>query len=83
MDLARQHRPDLILLDRHLPDMSGEEALRLLREDEATRQTPIVVISADATHGQVDRLLAAGATDYITKPLDIKAFLRTIDRLLR
>ncbi len=78
LDLAREHLPDLILLDLHLPDISGEEALRNLREDPLTTRIPVVVISADATPVHVKRLLAAGAHDYMTKPLDVKRFLDVV-----
>ncbi|MFH0945263.1 MAG: ATP-binding protein, partial [Planctomycetota bacterium] len=75
LDLAREHRPDLVLLDLHLPDMNGEELLGRLRADPATRHIPVVVLSADATPGQVEQLLAAGARAYLTKPLDIGKLL--------
>jgi PAS domain S-box-containing protein len=82
IELAWQHGPDLILLDLHLPDMSGDDVLRRLRGDQRTRTTPVVVISADATTGRTQRLLDAGADAYMTKPLDVDDFLRTVDRLL-
>lgn len=82
LDLAWQHRPDLILLDLHLPDLPGDEVLRRLREDPRTRATPVVVISADATRGRIERLREAGARDYLTKPLDVDQFLDVVDRLL-
>lgn len=75
LDLARQHRPDLIVLDLHLPDMTGEEVLRRLKADPSTREIPVVVLSADASKGQVDRLTREGADDYLTKPLDVTRFL--------
>jgi CheY-like chemotaxis protein len=77
-DLARKHCPDLILLDLHLPDVSGEDTLRLLREDARTARIPVVIVSADATAGQIKRLLAAGANEYLTKPLDVKRFLKVV-----
>jgi PAS domain S-box-containing protein len=80
-NLARQHRPDLVLLDVHLPDIDGEEVLRRLRSDPQTADLPVVVVSADATAGQIQRLLAAGATQYLTKPLDIPQFLEVLDGL--
>lgn len=83
LELAREHRPDLILLDLHLPDVAGDEALQKLRQDPTTRRIPVVMISADATHGQIKRLLAAGADDYLTKPLDVKRFLETVDTVLQ
>jgi PAS domain S-box-containing protein len=82
IELARKHEPDLILLDLHLPDISGEEVLRRLRQDPVTRRIPVIMISADATQGQVKRLLAAGADDYLTKPLDVKAFVQVVERTL-
>jgi len=82
LDLAREHRPDLILLDLHLPDISGEEVLRRLQAAPETRQTPVVVISADATRGQNRRLLDAGARDYLTKPLDVRELLRVLDGIV-
>jgi CheY-like chemotaxis protein len=82
IELARQHAPDLILLDLHLPDIPGEEVLRRLREDPVTRGIPVIMISADATQGQVKRLLAAGADHYLTKPLDVKSFVQVVERTL-
>lgn len=79
LDLARQHQPSLILLDLHLPDVSGEEVLRRLRADPRTSATPVVVLSADSTAGEVLRLRANGATDYLTKPFDIACLLAVID----
>ena len=75
LELARRHRPDLILLDLHLPDLDGASVLEQLKADPATAQIPVVVISADATHAQVERLRAAGAADYLTKPIDVRRLL--------
>jgi len=83
LDLAREHRPHLILLDLHLPDMPGEEFLLRLRAIPETREIPVVVISADATPGQITRLLASGARAYLTKPLDVKKFLALLDEALQ
>ncbi|MEP6733333.1 MAG: MHYT domain-containing protein [bacterium] len=82
LELARLHRPDLVLLDLHLPDVSGEEVLRQLRHAPDLRKIPVVVLSADATQGQIDRLLAAGALAYVTKPLDVKPFIAILDGVL-
>ena len=78
LDLARQHRPDLILLDLHLPDLPGWEVLARLQENEATSQIPVVVISADATKRQIEKLLSAGAHAYLTKPLDLAEFYQVV-----
>jgi CheY-like chemotaxis protein len=82
LDLARQHQPDLILLDLHLPDISGEELLRNLQGDPRTRDIPVIVISADATAGQIHKLLAAGARAYLTKPLDMHRFFVVVNDAL-
>jgi CheY-like chemotaxis protein/anti-sigma regulatory factor (Ser/Thr protein kinase) len=78
LELAREHHPDLIVLDLHLPDISGEEVLSRLKADEGTRTIPVVVLSADASKRQLERLLQAGAQEYLTKPLDVQRFLEVI-----
>jgi signal transduction histidine kinase/ActR/RegA family two-component response regulator len=82
LDLARQHLPDLIMLDMHLPDISGEELLRHLQGDPRTRDIPVIVISADATPGRVGKLLSAGARAYLTKPLDMHRFFVVVNDAL-
>jgi signal transduction histidine kinase/CheY-like chemotaxis protein len=82
VELAAEHQPALVLLDLHLADMSGEEVLRRLRENEATASIPVVVVSADATSGQVRKLIEAGADAYIAKPIIVVELLRTIDSLI-
>ncbi|MDA0170903.1 ATP-binding protein [Solirubrobacter taibaiensis] len=82
LDLAREHLPDMILLDIHLPDIDGDEVLARLRADPTTRGIPAVVLSADATEKQRTRLLEAGAAAYLTKPIDVALLLDTFDRHL-
>lgn len=82
LDLARQHRPDLVLLDLHLPDMPGEQVLARLRADPATAAIPVVILSADATAHHITQLRAAGADGYLTKPISVHAFLETIDTVI-
>ncbi len=79
VELAREHRPTVILLDLHLPDMPGELVLDRLMADEATRDIPVIVISADATERQRNRLLTKGAARFLTKPIDLKE----LEQLLR
>jgi signal transduction histidine kinase/CheY-like chemotaxis protein len=82
LDLARQHEPDLILLDLDLPDIKGNEVLIRLQKSAITKDIPVVIVSADATPGQIERLLAAGAKAYLTKPLDVSLFLDTVNHFL-
>ena len=82
LDLARAHLPDLILLDLHLPDLSGDEVYSRLRADDRTRSIPVVALSADAMPNQIKKSLAMGFDAYITKPVEIDKFLATIDDLL-
>ncbi len=83
IEMARHEQIDLILLDLHLPDIMGDEVLMRLKEDPRTCSIPVVVISADATQAQIERLRAAGAYEYLTKPLSIKTFLRVLDEILK
>jgi PAS domain S-box-containing protein len=82
LEMARQNPPDLILLDLNLPDINGKEVLGRLQQSDLTRGVPVVIISADATPNQVDRLIAAGAKAYLTKPLNISLFLSTTESIL-
>jgi CheY-like chemotaxis protein len=82
LELAREHRPELILLDVHLPDMEGDEVLQRLREDPETRDIPVVAVSAEATPRKIERFHAAGARAYLTKPLDLRQFLQVVDEIL-
>jgi signal transduction histidine kinase/CheY-like chemotaxis protein len=79
LELVEQHRPDVVLLDVHLPDMDGYDVLRHLRANEATAAVPVIVLSADATKEQIRRLEGAGAVAYLTKPLDLRELLDTIE----
>ena len=82
LDLARAHRPQMILLDLHLPDLHGEEVLARLQDDPLTREIPVVIVSADAVPGDVSRVLARGARSYVTKPLEVAALLALLDEVL-
>lgn len=78
LELIRRHHPDPILLDLHLPGTPGEEILKRTQADPATRDIPVVVLSADATNRQIARLLDSGARDFVTKPLDLQRFLTVV-----
>ena len=80
VDLARQHRPDLILLDIQLPDISGEEAALRLKADERTRAIPIIAVTAFAMPGDREKVLHSGCDAYLSKPLNIREFLALVER---
>jgi CheY-like chemotaxis protein len=82
LQLAREHHPDLVLLDLHLPGMTGREVLEELKQDPGTRDIPVVIVSADATPRRIDELLECGASAYLTKPLDIRHFLDVVEESL-
>jgi PAS domain S-box-containing protein len=82
IEMAVEFIPDLILLDLDLPDIHGSEVLDLLQSDDKTKAIPVVVISADAMPGRLQKLLKAGAKNYLTKPLDVNSFLRIIDQFI-
>ena len=82
LQLAREQHPDLILLDINLPDLSGDEVLRLLKEDPATRDIPVVMVSADAMGERIQQLLRQGASGYLTKPYRVAELLRLIEEKL-
>jgi CheY-like chemotaxis protein len=75
LELVREHQPDLVLLDLHLPDLHGRQVLQQLKCDPVTAGIPIVVLSADATPAQFERLLSEGAAGYLTKPIDVESLL--------
>jgi len=78
----RARHPDLILLDMHLPDISGMEVLRQLQADVHTAGIPVVVVSADALAQQIDAAFEAGCTHYLTKPVNVGELLTVLDDLL-
>jgi signal transduction histidine kinase/ActR/RegA family two-component response regulator len=81
LDLASEHRPDLILLDLHLPDMPGQEVLRRIRVEPRTADIPVVILSADARPGLIDEMLGQGVRAFLTKPLDVRQLLELIDTI--
>ena len=82
LDLAREHQPDLILLDLHLPDIGGEEVLRHLKSQARTRDIPVIIVTADATTARLRQLREQGAYECLTKPLDISLFLSVVSKVM-
>ena len=82
LQMARDERPDLILLDIQLPGMDGYEVLRRLRADPKTRAVPVIAVSANAMPSDVDRGLAAGFADYLTKPIDMSRLIASVEGVL-
>jgi CheY-like chemotaxis protein len=83
LELARQHRPDLILLDIRLPDMEGTDLLPVIRADPDLGRTPVIMLSAEYEPQLPAQMLAAGAQAYLGKPLDFAEFYAAIDGALR
>src|SRR5437588_2039437 len=80
LELARQHRPDLILMDIQLPDISGMEATRRLKADEQTLTIPIIAVTAFAMSGDEAKILASGCDAYVSKPFIVVEFLKLVEQ---
>jgi len=78
LELGRQYKPDLILMDIQLPDISGIEATQRLKHDEQTRTIPIIAVTAFAMSGDEARILASGCDAYLAKPFNVAEFLRLV-----
>ena len=78
-----ESQPDLILLDLDLPDIHGSEVLAKLLANEQTNKIPVIIISANAMPMQIDKLMKSGAAGYLTKPLDVLVFLKTVKTFLK
>jgi CheY-like chemotaxis protein len=78
--LTTEHRPDLVLMDIHLPDIDGVEALCMLRADERTASIPVLALTAQAMEGDRERFLAAGFDGYLSKPVNIADLLDAVRR---
>jgi len=82
IQMARRHKPDLILMDIHLPKMDGLSATRIIKSDENLKQIPIVALTALAMADDREKALEAGCDDYVTKPFRLQNLLKAIDQLL-
>jgi two-component system, cell cycle response regulator DivK len=82
LKLARQHRPDLILMDIQLPEISGLEVTKWLKEDDDLRAIPVIAVTAFAMKGDEEKIRSGGCEAYIAKPISVASFLRTVERFL-
>jgi len=80
LGLARQHRPDVILMDIQLPDISGIEATRRIKADEKTRTIPIIAVTAFAMPGDEANIIGSGCDAYLAKPFNVRKFLKLVDQ---
>ena len=78
MDLARKHRPDLILMDIQLPEVSGLEVTKWIKEDDELKMIPVVAVTAFAMKGDEERIRQGGCEAYLSKPISIGKFLETV-----
>jgi two-component system cell cycle response regulator DivK len=80
--MARQHRPDLILMDIQLPEVSGLEVTKWLKEDDDLRCIPVIAVTAFAMKGDEEKIREGGCEAYIAKPISVASFMRTVERFL-
>jgi two-component system cell cycle response regulator DivK len=82
LKLARAHRPDLILMDIQLPEVSGLEVTKWMKDDEDLRLIPIIAVTAFAMKGDEEKIREGGCEAYIAKPISVANFLQTVERFL-
>lgn len=80
LDIAREHMPDLILMDIQLPEVSGLEVTKWLKEDEKLRAIPVIAVTAFAMKGDEEKIREGGCEAYISKPISVNSFLETVDK---
>jgi two-component system cell cycle response regulator DivK len=80
--MAREHRPDLILMDIQLPEVSGLEVTKWIKEDENLKSIPVIAVTAFAMKGDEEKILGGGCAAYIAKPISVTDFLETVQRFL-
>ena len=82
LQMAREHRPDLILMDIQLPEVSGLEVTKWIKEDEDLRAIPVIAVTAFAMKGDEEKIREGGCEAYIAKPISVMNFLSTVDQFL-
>jgi two-component system, cell cycle response regulator DivK len=83
LELARKHMPDLILMDIQLPEVSGIEVTKWLKEDDELKRIPVIAVTAFAMKGDEQKIREGGCEAYISKPISVVNFLQTIDGFLK
>lgn len=82
LEMAREHRPDLILMDIQLPEVSGLEVTKWIKEDDELAEIPVVAVTAFAMKGDEDRIRAGGCEAYLSKPITVSTFIETVQKFL-
>lgn len=82
LKIAREHMPDLILMDIQLPEVSGLEVTKWLKEDNRLKSIPVIAVTAFAMKGDEEKIREGGCEAYIAKPISVSSFLQTIERFL-
>jgi len=82
LELVRKHKPDLIIMDIQLPEVSGLEVTRWIREDESISHIPIIAVTAFAMKGDEEKILQSGCEAYVSKPISVTEFLGTVEKFL-
>lgn len=80
LDLAREHNPDLILMDIQLPEISGLDVTKMLKEDEELKSIPVIAVTAFAMKGDEQKIREGGCEDYISKPISVTHFIEVIQK---
>jgi two-component system cell cycle response regulator DivK len=82
LELAREHRPDLILIDIQLPEVSGLEVTKWIKADDELKTIPVIAVTAFAMKGDEEKIRSGGCEAYIAKPISVNSFLDTIQKVL-
>lgn len=82
LDLARKHMPDLILMDIQLPEISGLEVTKMIKNDDSLKHIPVIAVTAFAMKGDEEKIREGGCEGYIAKPISVPSFLETIAKFV-
>ena len=83
LDIARENRPDLILMDIQLPEVSGLDVTKWLKEDDDLKDIPVIAVTAFAMKGDEEKIREGGCEDYISKPIDVMSFIEKVNKHLK